>query len=286
MKSKKSLLENCTLTYEIAKLVDFHTPTGMCKQLGITKQQLNYHLKLLKKEGIIEHPHRGDYRITPSSKKIIEGLMVKEQREMVRLEAMRYKFPIVKGLENLIAKVKWSKVNQLNTTKEYHTSFENHTARLIVGKHETPSLELYCNQSHGYDIHELMFEAKMEVWMVMEHIRTKYHVEYEEGIQTMQPEFAIPNPLAEAVLTNMGASQVRTSEAIFNRSKGRRADIEPHNLQFAHKVIRMPDTLDHLVNMAMHQQKNILMIQEHLGITTEKQMQQPRPPMRDFRAFG
>jgi len=84
----------------------------------------------------------------------------------------------------------------------------------------------------------------------------------------------------------MGASQVRTPEAIINRSKGRRADIEPHNLQFAHKVIRMHDTLDRLVNMAMHQQKDILMIQEHLGITTEKQMQQPRPPMRDFRAFG
>jgi len=286
MKSKKSLLEKCTLTYDIAKLVDVDTLTGIRKQLGISKQRLDYHLNLLEEEGIVEHPHRGDYRLTQSSKKIIGRLIENENREKIRLEAMRYKFPITKGLDNLISEVNWSKVNQFNTTKEYHTEFEDHTARLIVPKKKQPSLELYCKKSYGYDIDELMFDAKLKVSLVMEHVSKKYGVEYEAGIQTMKPEFAIPSPLSEAVLSKMGASQVRTPEAMFNKSKGRGADIEPHDLQYAHRVIAMPDILDIILDEAKQHQRSLEVIQEQLGITTQYQMPEPRQVERDFRAYG
>src|SRR3990172_12178700 len=102
MESKKSLLEKGTLTYEIAKLVDEHTLPEIREKLGIIKQVVNYHLNLLEEAGFVENPRRGEYWLTQESKKIIGRLIENENREKIRLEAMRYKFPITKGLDNLI----------------------------------------------------------------------------------------------------------------------------------------------------------------------------------------
>lgn len=240
--SKKSLLENCTLAYKITTMIGKQSLKNICKTLEIDKQRLNYWIGKLVKSGIIERYGRGNYRLAETSKEILGELKLESRKEQIRLENMRYDITIFEGFDHLISTLKWDKIQPLNEIKIYHGKFRGYTIRLFSGK--TPSMEVTCKQWFGYEPYTIMHYARNDIEWLVHDMEQKYGLKLGRLRQTMKPEFAIPSPLAEGVLTQMGASQIRTPEATFNRSNGRNADFEPKTLQLAHQVVQMPMTIE------------------------------------------
>lgn len=240
--SKKFVLENCTLAYKITTMIGKQSLKNICKTLEIDKQRLNYWVGKLVKSGIIERCGWGSYRLVETSKEILGELKLESRREQIRLENMRFDISIFEGFDHLVSVLKWDKIQPLNKIKIYHGKFRGYTIRLFSGK--SPSMEVTCRQWFGYEPYAMMYDVRKDIEWLVHDMEKKYGLKLGRLRQSMKPEFAIPSPLAEGVLTHMGASQVRTPEATFNRSKGRNADFEPKTLQLAHQVVQMPLTIE------------------------------------------
>lgn len=252
LQSKKFVLKNCTLAYKITTMIGKQSLKNICKTLGINKQRLNYWIGKLVKSGIIEKYGWGNYRLAETSKEILGELKLESRREKIRLENMRFNMSILEGFDHLVSVLKWDKIQSLNKIKIYHGKFRGYTIRLFSGK--SPSMEVTCKQWFGYEPYVMMYDVRKDVEWLVHDMEKKYGLKLGRLRQSMKPEFAIPSPLAEGVLTQMGASQVRTLEATFNRSKGRNADFEPKTLQLAHQVVQMPLTIE-----AIYEQNEIIL---------------------------
>ena len=218
------------------------SPKLLAIELCIPKQNLNYKLKKLEKEGVITKHSKGNYFLTDSGKKIYDQYERYKNKQLVRVENMKVTFVVETGGEELVKQLKFKKHELKNNVTIYHTNLKNHSTRLIVSNDEY-KFEVTITNSLGITPNEAFHHAMLEAYDVVNYLTSWFDVELSEGYCTGEPEIAIPSPIASALLSTTGASQIRTNKAIMNRSKGRGADWEVYTLQQAQKIVDMPDSM-------------------------------------------
>ncbi len=218
------------------------SPKLLAIELCIPKQNLNYKLKKLEKEGVITKHSKGNYFLTDSGKKIYDQYERYKNKQLVRVENMKVTFVVETGGEELVKQLKFKKHELKNNVTIYHTNLKNHSTRLIVSNDEY-KFEVTITNSLGITPNEAFHHAMLEAYDVVNYLTSWFDVELSEGYCTGKPEIAIPSPIASSLLQTTGASQIRTNKAIMNRSKGRGADWEVYTLQQAQKIVDMPDSM-------------------------------------------
>lgn len=252
MLSKKTVLGN-HISYSILdKTRGLVTPYEITKKLQISKQRVNYWLKKFKKEGWIECPFHGNYEITDSGKTVLETYEQQFNKDLVRLENMRYSYPIIDGLDSLIKKRRWDKEQSLkNGVVVYHTKDHDMHVRVIAGKNN-PCLEITCKQLLGEDIYELMYQARELIDYVAEEFVKDYSLVLGKCKPVMQPEWAIPSEFAKVLLNKTNSSQITTPKGVINQSKGRGHDIETRDIRLANKIFNLPYVIDDIALQLKH----------------------------------
>lgn len=250
--SKKNAFGNCTIPYRILRSMDFRSMTSslLSKELGITKQVLNYWLRKLRDEGLIERPYRGIYDITDIGKKILDGFTIENGKSLVRLENMRFSFPIKKNLQYLQSNFRWKKTSKLNGVTILYDKIWGHSIRIICNP-TNPIVEITCKQKLGDNIYEMYDEAKDDVKTIAEIFAEQTKVVLGEPKPAMKPEWAVPSEMAEALLSATCSSQIRTPKGIINRSKGRNADLEVRDPRHAVAILEMPLRIERLEKMVI-----------------------------------
>jgi len=214
--------------------------------LGISKQNLDYWLKELKKDGFIKRPRHGYSEITESGKKCLRGLEEQNNKILVRQENLRFKAPILWGTKILIDSLVNPKVSNLNNGVTQYFGIFNSFQTRIMDAPKNPIIEFTCKIKYGNDICELYYEAKTDIQKMLLDVDDGEEVSLGPLEKSMKPEWAIPSPMASSLLNLTGASQIRTTIGTFNRSKGRFADMEVTDLGVAIKILEIPYTLERL----------------------------------------
>jgi len=247
--SKKTLLGKFYLTYKILYFLNECAcmNSELVKTLQIPKQNLQHWLNELRKQGLIERIAHGLYDITDIGKKTLRGYAGAQNKQLIRLENMHYKFPIIKNYDYLINHYRWPQVRNMNNMQIIDAKVFDFSIQIFASS-QNPSLQIYCRQKLGHDIFEMMYEAKREAVFISEIIENNWKVKLGKPEPSMRPEWAIPNPIAEAVLTVTQSSQIRTPKGTFNRSKGRNADWEVTDLGAALKILDMPNAIERIEN--------------------------------------
>jgi len=234
---------------KILRCLDSYGKTNnyISEKLDISKQSAYYWLKNLKKEGFIERPHHGFNELTESGKKYLRGLENQNNKTLVRLENMRYKAPIFRGVTILIKSLQNHKTQNLkNNVTVHHGNLNGFTARIFDSKN--PCIEITSKQKLGTNIYEITYEAKTDIQKMLLDVDDGRDVSLGSLEPSMKPEWAIPSPMASAILNVTQSSQIRTPNGTFNRSKGRNADWEVTDLGAALKIIEMPNTIERIEN--------------------------------------
>lgn len=213
--------------------------------IQIPKQNRNYWLRKLVADGLIRKPKRGFYEITEIGKTSLEGLEKTQCQQLIRLENMRYKFPIMKNHGYLVNALYWPNIQEMMNLNIINTKFWGFTVRIFSTK-TNPSLEITCKQKLGVNQYDLMYEARREVEEIALLIQGQWKIELGGIEQSMKPEWAIPSPISEAILSATQSSQIRSDAGVFNRSKGRKADWEVYDVQLAGKILEMPKNIKKL----------------------------------------
>ena len=250
--SKKSVLDNHISYSILSETRDLVSPYEITKKLHISKQRANYWLKKFKKAEWIECPFYGHYEITASGKTILDTYEKQFSKNLVRLENMRYSYPIIDGLESLIKERRWDKEQPMkNGVMIYHTKEEDMHVRVIAGKNN-PCLELTCKKLLGDNIYELMYEAREWTDYVAHGIEKDYQVILGRCKEAMQPEWAIPSEFAKVLLNKTNSSQISTPDGVINKSKGRGYDIETRDIALANKLFNLPYVMDDIALQLKH----------------------------------
>ena len=245
--SKKAVLKNATYYSILSETEGSCHVYELREKLGITKQTVNNCLKMSIKAGWVTKLFRGQYEITDSGKTVLEAYEQKFDKNLVRLENMRYKFAIYEGLESLLKQQRWDKIQQLNNLKVYHTVIEGFSVRVFAGKHN-PSVEITCKKMLGVNIYEMMYEGKQWIEYIAEIIEKEHSVKLGIPIPTMQPEWAIPSEFAKVLMNKTNSSQIRTPVGVINKSKGRGYDLETRDIRLANKIFNLPYVVDEIAN--------------------------------------
>lgn len=248
MTRKNSVLENYTSPYNTIKWRvlsciegGYFTNALILTRLKITKQRLQYWLTKLLDEELIVRSEHGIYKISPAGKILLGGYIEQQNKSLIRLENMRYRYPIIEGLDEIVSSLDHYKAQNLGNTKIHHGTYYGFTIRIFESKN--PSLEITCKQAHGYDIYEMMYKAKSSVESLATVINEIDNVKLGIPKPAMQPEWAIASPIAEHVLSLTGSSQITTPIGTYNRSKGRNADVETRDIRLAHEILLMPEMI-------------------------------------------
>lgn len=249
-KSKKFLQKNCKVACSILDGCYYNhdqTANELCKRTGIKKQNLNYWLNKLMEEGFITKRYQGCYEITDAGKKFYCTSVKQKEKGLVRLENMRYQCEIYEGLENIIKYAGLSEAKGMKNIKKYDGELFGYTVSVIVSPNEA-SLQINCKKRHDCDIYEAMYWAKNEIEIVLNKIKEKFKLRLGMLEPSMEPEWAIPSPMAEALLSSTGSSQIRTDKWVINRSKGRNADLETRDINLVHDMLNLPNIVKQLAN--------------------------------------
>jgi len=244
--SKKPVLKN-HISYGILSQIGFLTsPYEICKKHNISKQRANYWLKKFKKEGWITSPFHAYYEITDSGKTILDTYEQQFNKNLVRLENMRYKFPIIEGDDKFleIAKDKWKKNKGIKNVETYHFKMHGYSVSVFLGKN--PVLTINCIKRVGLDIYEMIYIARTEVEDIANMIEEDYNIELGRMETIMQPEWAIPSEFAKVLLDKTNSSQISTPKGVINKSKGRGYDIETRDIRLANKLFNLPYVIDEI----------------------------------------
>ena len=159
---------------------------------------------------------------------------------------MRYRLPISAGVEQFleIVKEKWKRNSGMKNVDVYHTTLHGYSVSAYLGKN--PSLLINCIPRLGLDIYEMMYEARTEVEGLVEIIEEDYSIVLGRIETTMKPEWAIPSEFAKILLNKTNSSQIRTSNGVINKSKGRGYDIETKDIILANKLYNLPYVVDEI----------------------------------------
>jgi len=227
------------------------SPKVLAVDMGISKQNLTYWLRKLETEGVLRKPSKGNYFLTESGKRMHDQYERYKNKQLVRIENMKVTFLVEKGGSILEEQLISQKHVLKNNVTFYHAVLNFHSTRLIVGKDY--KFEVTITNTLGIDHNEAYHSAMLEAYGVVMYLQRHFKVELSDGYCSGKPEIAIPSPIASALLSTTGASQIRFDNAIMNRSKGRGADWEVHTLQEAQRIVDMPNTLDrieaHLIDL-------------------------------------
>lgn len=250
--SKKVVLEN-HISYRILSETRYLiAPQEITKKLNIPKQNINYWLKKFKKEKWVECPFNGHYQITDYGKTVLDTYEQQFNKNLVRLENMRYTYPIIQGIDTLIKKRRWDKEQPMkNDVIIYHTKEENMHVRVIVGKNN-PCLEITSKQLLGDNIFEMMYDARRWVDIVAEQFQKDYSLVLGLSQPAMEPEWAIPSEFAKVLLNKTNSSQISTPNGVINKSKGRGYDIETRDIRLANKLFNLPYVIDDIALQLKH----------------------------------
>ena len=250
--SKKTVLGNRISYCILSETKGLVTPGEICKKHSITKQRVNYWLRKFKKEEWITSPYHGEYVITNSGKTILDTYEQGFNKNLVRLENMRYRLPISDGVEQFleVVKEKWKKNTGMKNVDVYHTKLHGYSVSAFFGKN--PSLLINCIQRLGLDIYEMMYEARTEVEGLVEIIEEDYSIVLGRIETTVKPEWAIPSEFAKVLLEKTNSSQITTSKGVMNKSDGRGYDIETRDIRLANKLYNLPYVMDDIALQLKH----------------------------------
>jgi hypothetical protein len=250
--SKKTVLGNRISYCILSETKGLVTPGEICKKHSITKQRVNYWLKKFRKAEWITSPYHGEYEITNSGKTILDTYEQGFNKNLIRLENMRYLFPISEGVEQFleIAKDRWEKNNGMKNVDVYYTKIHGYSVSAYLGKN--PSLTINCISRLGLDIYEMMYEARTEVEILAEIIEKDYSIVLGRMKTIVKPEWAIPSEFAKVLLNKTNSSQIRTPNGVINKSKGRGYDIETRDIILANKLYNLPYVVDEIVLQLKH----------------------------------
>lgn len=250
--SKKTVLGNRISYCILSETKGLVTPGEICKKHSITKQRVNYWLKKFRKAEWITSPFHGYYEITNSGKTILDTYEQQFNKNLVRLENMRYLFPISEGVKQFleIVKDRWKKNNGMKNVDVYHTILHGYSVSAYLGKN--PSLTINCIKRVGLDVYEMMHEARTEVEELAEIIEKDYSITLGEIETIMKPEWAIPSEFAKVLLNKTNSSQISTPNGVINKSKGRGYDIETRDIVLANKLYNLPYVVDEIVLQLKH----------------------------------
>ena len=250
--SKKAVLDNHISYSILSETKELVTPYEITKKHDISKQRVNYWLKKFKKEEWVECPFHGHYEITNSGKTILDTYEQGFSKNLVRLENMRYTYPIIQGLDALIKNRRWDKEQPMNNgVVIYHTKEEGLHVRVIAGKNN-PCLEITCKQILGGNIYEMMYEARELIEFVAKTFQKDYPVILGLSSPAMKPEWAIPSEFAKVLLEKTNSSQISTPNGVINKSKGREYDIETRDIRLANKLFNLPYVVDEIALQLKH----------------------------------
>jgi len=249
-KGKKLSRENFTLPRRILEYLFAYGKFNhtLSSELGISKQLLNYWLGKLEIDGTIERPFHGYSEITESGKKLYRGYEKQQNKSLIRLENMRFKFPIIRGGNILINSLQNHKNISLRNNVTVHHGILNGFSVRIFDSTKNPCLEITSKKILGHSIYELYYEAKADIQKMLLDVNDGNEVSLDPPEPSMKPEWAIPSPMASAILNVTQSSQIRTPKSTFNRSKGRNADWEVTDLGAALKILDMPNAIERIEN--------------------------------------
>ena len=250
--SKKSVLDNHISYCILSETKELVTPGEIYKKHSITKQRVNYWLGKFKKARWITSPFHGYYEITNSGKTVLDTYEQGFNKNLVRLENMRYRLPISEGVEQFleIVKDRWKKNNGMKNVDVYHTILHGYSVSAYLGKN--PSLLINCIQRLGLDIYEMMHTARTEVEELAEIIEKDYSIVLGRMETIMKPEWAIPSEFAKVLLNKTNSSQISTPNGIINKSTGRGYDIETRDIRLANKLYNLPYVVDEIALNLKH----------------------------------
>ena len=223
-----------------------YTLKELCYFTGFEKNRLLYWLNKFCDEGFLKHNDRGFYEMKESGKRIYDQYKRYQNKQLVRIENMHVTYYVYNGIKKLQNKIHWKKGGL--GTRVYTSKIQNHTVRLIKSKNDPYKLEVYVTKILDVSYVEAYHQARVEADTVANYIEYSFGCSMSQGWVSMEPEIAIPSPIASAILTKYGVSQIKTDKGIMNRSKERGADWEVTDLQLAQKIVDMPDTLESLLD--------------------------------------
>ena len=221
------------------------TLSELCDIFQMPKQNMRYYLKKLCVEGLLHQPDSGIYKITNYGKRICDQYERFRGKQLVRIENMHVSYTILGNYAELLKNYVWRRTKLRNNVKIYNSRVENHTVRIITSDSKRV-LEVIVTKVLDVNLNDAYHNAIMEAEAVVTQIHWGCKTEFSEAWVSGQPEIAIPSPIASALLTTTGTSQIRTENAIMNRSKGRGADYEVRDLQEAQKIVDMPNALSRM----------------------------------------
>jgi hypothetical protein len=241
------------------------TPAMLLRKFDISKQDLNYWLKKCCESSILEKTERGIYELTESGKKIHDEYWHYKGKQLIRLENMRLACQIQENGEVMIRDEEWEKQYELkNGVKIYQTHIQGHFIKITSSK--MIKIEIACKQYLDTDYYGAFLGAAMGAIKVLDDICSKYNMsKVNLPVVTSKPEFAIPHDFSEALLSITGASQITTNRGKMNRSKGRNADWEPMDLQYAQKIVDMPETIE-AMNQTISEMSEIIKKQKSVVV--------------------
>lgn len=245
--SKKSVHRNHISYTILSDTREEITPAEIVQRRNIPKQNVNYWLKKLKEEGLVSSPFHGYYEITDSGKTILDTYNQQFDKNLIRLENMRYKFPIYEGVQRFsdIVNDRWEKNIAMKNVDVYHTKIEGYSVSAYIGKN--PSLTINSIKRVGLDVYEIMYEARKDVELIAEIIEKDFLIKLGKMETIMKPEWAIPSEFAKVLLNKTNSSQIKTPQGVINKSKDRSYDIETRDIRLANKLFNLPYVMDEVL---------------------------------------
>jgi hypothetical protein len=203
----------------------------------------------------------GHYELTKRGLDFIDTCEREDSKNLIRLENMRYKFPIIDGVDKLVKQRTWDKIQPMkNNVTIYHTKEEGLHVR-VISSSENPCLEITCRPRTGTNVYELMYEARRWVEFIAKRFEKYFPIVLGMVQPVMEPEWAIPSKQAGVLLKKTNSSQIRTPDGVINKSKGRDYDIETRDIRLANKLFNLPYVVDDIAR-----EVKLLRAADHSGL--------------------
>ena len=255
-KVKKTVHKNCTgiMSTPRSDILNFiklgsNTTALILHGLNISKQRLDYHLRILVEQNLITRYSRGIYDITEYGKNIHVTYEKMKNKKLIRLENMRYKAKIYGNVERILQDMKNPKKSKMkNDVIQYSGKIDDFSVRLFVSQ-QSNTFEITCQQFFGTDRYELMYSARRQLEFKFKGYISDDDLKMGTLEQSMKPEFAIPHKFATILLDMNNTSQIRTGGTVYNRSKDRDADWEEDDIVRAGNVMRMPNDIQEILKL-------------------------------------
>ena len=250
---KKSVQKNCigtmsTIRLDILNAIKLGSSTTALLQhdLNLSKQRLDYHLRILLEQNIITRYSRGIYSITEYGKDIHATYEKIKNKKLIRLENMRYKAKIYGNTQRIFQDMRNTKKSKMkNGVIQYSGKISDFNVRLFTSK-KNNTFEITCQNLVGTDRYDLMYSARNQIESKFRGYMSDDALKMGTLEQSMKPEFAIPHKFAEILLDMNNASQIRMGGTVYNRSQDRDADWEEDDIVRAGNVMRMPDDIQEI----------------------------------------